>query len=782
MPFQRRSVVSLDNDHTSSIGTSLDSDPLKRDVRSTCCRSFSLPFLALNTSLNVAILISVTLSVWLVTFTGARSSADNLAAQVQDGLLHSARERIVPYFEAPEAETLIIINEVTNYNGLIGMNQVIPAELCTYVAQLGTYFINASDERWGFTLQRSVLDKGQFWTVDHCNIHKKTGTSWVIERTVNATLLLPPVNVMFPPQREVHEIPLDTLEIVPVSTRSLSTYTEVQSIPKFSTGGKVFTDGKIVPEMVKMLATDAVWEGDAYFDAVSGRPMYSCFRFVPTADGQAFYTATAVSDLVGFSALLQGVVAGKQRMWLTLQRADGKLVGISHGKSWSHSDEPAGAWPKEAQKTFFSPLDSTDTVIAQAARLLWQRHGRTWDLPDVVEKVNVDSERWTLSSTGLNSEHARGMRLYLLQDYNSLMGELDASFRRSIIIFACLFVAGVALVAALSILVTLPLKALQKGIVLVRDMEFRTVKRQFRDHSAVREVRQLQRAFTAMVVTLESFSCYVPVGVVQRIIRRGKLPKLEMEERTLTVAFIDIKGFTELSAEMPPDEVVLLLSETLTMLTNFVAINHGIVDKYIGDCVMALWNAPDALEDHQAKACRTAIECVAGMSGLGARLGTLGLPPVSFRVGISSGVARIGNVGCHERFNYTAVGDTVNIASRLESANKMFGTSVLVTGSVYEACSERYAFASLGQFVVVGRREPLSIYELRGTVDMEGKTAYQWNSAMKLYLNRNFLQAREVFRTFPNTLATQLFLQRCDSCIRTPPPEDWSGVEYQASK
>jgi adenylate cyclase len=189
--------------------------------------------------------------------------------------------------------------------------------------------------------------------------------------------------------------------------------------------------------------------------------------------------------------------------------------------------------------------------------------------------------------------------------------------------------------------------------------------------------------------------------------------RLGGEKRELTVLFSDIRNFTAMSEAMSPEDLVKLMNEYFTAMTDKVFEHRGSLDKYIGDAVMAVYGAPVAEPRHAALACHTALEMLTVLDELKATWKSLGLPLVDIGVGINTGPMIVGNMGSANRFNYTVVGDSVNLASRVESLNKTYGTNILVSEYTYEVVKDEFPFArEIDNIRVRGRTQPVRLYEL----------------------------------------------------------------------
>jgi len=232
--------------------------------------------------------------------------------------------------------------------------------------------------------------------------------------------------------------------------------------------------------------------------------------------------------------------------------------------------------------------------------------------------------------------------------------------------------------------------------------------------SQVQEIALLSRAVDRLDSTVKSFGAFVPVGLVKELLASDQKLKLGGHSRFLTIFFSDIEAFSTLSEEIPTQELLLRVSAHLEVLTKAVNEEHGTIDKFVGDGVMAFWGAPTSLEDHALRACVAALRIQQGMDELNGRWIAEGLRPLNVRIGIHSDAVLVGNVGSKERMSYTVMGDGVNVAARLEGINKEFGTRICISHSTFREAGERLCVRPIDEVTVKGRRSSLTIYEVLG--------------------------------------------------------------------
>ncbi|MBD3307103.1 CHASE2 domain-containing protein [candidate division KSB3 bacterium] len=286
------------------------------------------------------------------------------------------------------------------------------------------------------------------------------------------------------------------------------------------------------------------------------------------------------------------------------------------------------------------------------------------------------------------------------------------------------------------------------------------------------------------------FQHYVSPSIVDVMLEQVDQLQLGGERRHLTALFSDIRGFTSISEKMIPEELVRFLNEYLSAMTKVVLEYEGTLDKYMGDAIMAFYGAPLRQEDHALRACRTAVDMIARLHELQIGWEHRGLPPMDIGIGINSGVMSVGNMGSEERFDYTIMGDNVNLASRLEGINKQYGTNIAISEFTYALIQdEPFIVRELDSVRVKGKEEPITIYELRGYgvcdepttrllhVFSEGLAAYksqQWEHAITAF--------KQVLQMQPDDAPAALYITRCEEYTRNPPPADWDGVFVMKTK
>ncbi|WP_420209088.1 CHASE2 domain-containing protein [Candidatus Electronema sp. JC] len=287
-----------------------------------------------------------------------------------------------------------------------------------------------------------------------------------------------------------------------------------------------------------------------------------------------------------------------------------------------------------------------------------------------------------------------------------------------------------------------------------------------------------------------AFAQYLSPEVVEELVKNQDSVVLTGEERELTILFSDIRSFTSMAERMRPEALCAFLNEYLTPMTAAVMNRRGTVDKFIGDAVMAFWNAPLTTPSHARHACECALAMLNELEALNLSWLKRGLPAIRIGIGIHCGMARVGNMGSQQRFEYTVIGDTVNLASRLEGLTKLYGAEIIVSGAVFDALEPegQFLFRRVDTVRVVGKSEPVAIYQLLGEREHIVLTEkfLLHNAALALYSSGDFHEAGQLFARLAEQQPEEdklckLYIERCRLLAENPPPH-WDGITDLRSK
>jgi adenylate cyclase len=287
-----------------------------------------------------------------------------------------------------------------------------------------------------------------------------------------------------------------------------------------------------------------------------------------------------------------------------------------------------------------------------------------------------------------------------------------------------------------------------------------------------------------------AFSRYLAPAVIDRILESPKALELGGEEQTISIFFSDIAKFSTISEKLTPPELVQRLNEYLSEMTNIILSFGGTVDKYIGDAIMAFYGAPLPFEDHAKRCCLAAIAMKKRLKELQEEWGKQNLDILKARMGMNSGKAVVGNMGSSTQMGYTAMGDAVNLASRLEGVNKVYSTYAMISGSTYEHVKDIVDVRRLDMIRVVGKEEAVAIYELLGEKDKLPDKMYsmieKYNKALEYFSKRDWKTAISYFqqglKIVKDDGPSLCYIERCEKYLRRPPSRDWDGVYKMTSK
>jgi adenylate cyclase len=304
------------------------------------------------------------------------------------------------------------------------------------------------------------------------------------------------------------------------------------------------------------------------------------------------------------------------------------------------------------------------------------------------------------------------------------------------------------------------------------------------------EIINMHTAFEGMRTGLKNFKRYVPSDLVAQLIDKDIEAKIGGEKRELSIFFSDIVDFTSISEQISPEDLVQQLRVYFENVSKTILENKGTIDKYIGDSVMAFWGAPVQRANHAEMACRSAVNIQTILHTIFRKWSNTGKAPFYTRIGIHTGKAIVGNMGYEERLNYTVLGDSVNLASRLEGVNKIYGTRIIVSQSTWEQCGNLFEFRRLDKISVKGRREGILIYELYSEKDEIEKLLRNlfsyYERGLKYYFHRNFREALKYFNAVLKYRSTdgpsKIMRERCLHYNANPPPDDWDGTFVLTAK
>ncbi|WP_244622071.1 adenylate/guanylate cyclase domain-containing protein [Bradyrhizobium ivorense] len=444
-------------------------------------------------------------------------------------------------------------------------------------------------------------------------------------------------------------------------------------------------------------------------------------------------------------------------------------------------------------------LDKSGELIAapdKDADELHPAHSRIDMLPlarmamnEAGDRGGDDAWRRRLSSDGAAYEVALtplpfpGWSLVTVIPEAEFLAPVETTLRRLVIGLAV----GALLAALLSAMLARSVIAapLARVVGEIRHVENFALDQVRRHPSRLAEIASLSGAIAEMAAGLAAFRKFIPADLVRSLLRQGIEAKPGGSIQELTVMFIDVAGFTGLSERMG-DRVVPLLSRYLDVASEVIVAHGGTIDKFIGDAVMAFWGAPTAQAEHALLCCRAALACRQAIEAAGVRDDEGHL--LQIRIGVNSGRMLVGNVGSELRLNYTVIGDAVNVASRLEGANKHYATQILIGAETKRLVEGAMVTREIDRIAVYGRTEGLAVYELIGSATGDARPAWiiHYEEGLLKYRERDFAGARYCFeaalRQRPHDRPAELMLERCKLLEQSGADDEWSPVATLRSK
>lgn len=276
------------------------------------------------------------------------------------------------------------------------------------------------------------------------------------------------------------------------------------------------------------------------------------------------------------------------------------------------------------------------------------------------------------------------------------------------------------------------------------------------------------------------FQKYVPKAVIDQFFASPER-MLVGEDRILALLFSDIRGFTTISERMRPNEVVESLNAYFELMVDIIMSNHGVVDKYMGDAIMAFYGAPERTRHEASEAVQSAFEMLEALKDFNVWQAQRGRPEFRIGIGINYGVVTVGNIGSEKKMDYTVIGDMVNIGSRLEGLTKVYDQPIIISESVAKKIEKQFPCRLIDRVIVKGKTAGIGIYTSRKELSPEEQHVWQLHEeAARLFYERSFEDAARLFQEvqelLPGDRSSAMFLERSKSNITSPPPPDWTGA------
>src|SRR6516165_4567650 len=361
---------------------------------------------------------------------------------------------------------------------------------------------------------------------------------------------------------------------------------------------------------------------------------------------------------------------------------------------------------KNGRLTIAKLDDTADENVREANRLQSETKR-----DDFVFRSPRNAEKISASFAKFPDNFGQPWEVTTLTPVTDFVGSLERANREMIFIIAALTGVELLLIYFFSRRLSRPIERVSQGLRSVEELSF--------THAApatskIKEIFELQSAVALFETSLRSFSSFVPLDVVKKLIKTGTPLTLGVEQRFMTVLFADLQDFSTLAERMAPNDLLSQLSVYFEAVSQAIAEEHGTVDKFIGDGIMAFWGAPVHRDDHAMRACCGALRAARRMQQLNAEWSAQGLPSLRMRIGLHCANVLVGNVGSSERLSYTVMGDGVNVAARLEGINKTFGTTICISDTMAENVRADIVARPMRKVQVKGREHAFMVYELMG--------------------------------------------------------------------
>ncbi|RAP38757.1 hypothetical protein DID80_02250 [Candidatus Marinamargulisbacteria bacterium SCGC AAA071-K20] len=394
--------------------------------------------------------------------------------------------------------------------------------------------------------------------------------------------------------------------------------------------------------------------------------------------------------------------------------------------------------------------------------------------------IKLNGEETIILVTQFPAQFKKAWKIVFMVPSEVLLHEINESNMYTIVISVLILILAIIATKYLTQRITRPIIELTKEAERIKNFN---IGKSIHIDSQTDEIQQMAETFSSMETSLKSFQKYVPKSLVKEMVKSGIQAKLGGKKETLSFMFTDVAGFTALSEGMSPEDLTLHLSEYLEEVTSIIKKNKGTIDKYIGDAIMSFWGAPKRQKNHAFLACKAALESKDKIEEMNKAWEKENKMPFPTRIGINTGACIVGNIGSKERLNYTVLGDNVNLASRLEGINKLYGTTIIISEFTYEKVYEKVIVRPLDLVAVKGKSKGIYIYELlalkEGFIETSAdKYNIRFEEGVLNYLQKKWSKSLDIFKELnsnnPQDKALNMYIVRCENLIKHP-PTDWNG-------
>ncbi|KJE33625.1 hypothetical protein UF64_17965 [Thalassospira sp. HJ] len=450
-----------------------------------------------------------------------------------------------------------------------------------------------------------------------------------------------------------------------------------------------------------------------------------------------------------------------------------------------------GPYGSNTNETFFKigNREIKDPIVSRAITYWASNPDTFFEFVD-----ETDGKKYLASAAAIPETFGVAPVLGLIVPENEFVGDIKATTQNVLKIATAILIFTIILIAIISRMLSRQINAVAAEAEKIGQFDLGG---DFDMESHIYEVDALSKAVANMKLSLKSFGAYVPADLVKSIISNGNPVEIGGESRELSIMFTDIEGFTAKTENYSPTDLAHELSNYFAAMEQQITINgNGTIDKYIGDAIMAFWNAPTSDPDHVDHACKAALACRLAGRRLNSISQDSSLFPLYTRFGLHTDHVVVGNVGSENRLQYTALGEAVNLASRIEGLNKIYGTRILVSEAIANRASDNFLLRYVDRVVPLGTSLPIDIYELIGDRDDTTNALVDiaaqeieiatWDACMDLYHDQKWAAAHDAFKAHLGAATTpklvEIYIERCREFVDHPPEKNWDEVNHLTRK
>ena len=495
----------------------------------------------------------------------------------------------------------------------------------------------------------------------------------------------------------------------------------------------------------------------------TGYPIISV-RFPIIEDGAFIGCASANITLDVLSQFLTSHRASANSTTLIANPNNGMII--------AYPDQKKSVRTENGRLQIATLDDIADDNVREAHRL-WSETNRN----DFFFRSPRNGEEISASFARYPGSFGQPWQIVILTPTSDFVGDLERTNRQMIFLIGALTGIELLLIYFFSKRLSHPIEGISQGLRSVEELSF---KHAVPVTSNIKEIRELQAAIGLFETSLRSFSSFVPLDVVRKLIKTGIPLTLGVEPRFMTVLFTDLQDFSTLAEHMAPNDLLSQLSAYFEAVSQAITEEHGTVDKFIGDGIMAFWGAPAHRIDHALRGCRGALRAMRRMQHLNDEWSAEGRPRLNLRIGLHCAEVLVGNVGSSERLSYTVMGDGVNVAARLEGINKTFGTTICISDSMVNEAGADIVARPIKKVQVKGRKHAFMIFELMGVKNSDDPELAAQEDANKLcdmtraasdhfeqgQLNKAAQSYREILMAFPGDPVANSLLSMCSKAVK----------------